>query len=76
MHDGIVVSGVFAVTGLALLVAGAFLVPALAHIDVVVQAFGLLLLLFVPFILITTYLRTAAQADGADDSTGTRRSSR
>ncbi|MGD2020614.1 MAG: hypothetical protein PVJ30_08975 [Thiohalocapsa sp.] len=60
MRDGVVVSGVFLLTGLALLGAGKFLVPVLLHMDLVVQGLGGLLLLFVPFILISTYLRTTS----------------
>ncbi|WP_296897634.1 hypothetical protein [Thiohalocapsa sp.] len=60
MRDGVVVSGVFLLTGLALLGAGKFLVPVLLHLDLVVQGLGGLLPLFVTFILISTYLRTTS----------------
>ncbi|MCF7991395.1 MAG: hypothetical protein K9M02_13205 [Thiohalocapsa sp.] len=59
MRDGIIVSAVFLAAAVSMLVAGKFLVPPIAHLDTVVQALGGLLLLFVPFILVTTYLRTA-----------------
>jgi hypothetical protein len=65
MRDGIVVSAVFLVAGLALLAAGKLLVPALLHMDAVVQGMGALLLLFVPFILVTTFLRTSGGDGGA-----------
>jgi hypothetical protein len=46
--------------------AGKLLVPALFHMDMVVQGLGVLLLLFVPFILVTTFLRSAARGDATD----------
>jgi hypothetical protein len=69
MRDGIIVSAVFLVSGIALLVTGRFLVPTLLHMDLVVQGLGVLLLLFVPFILVTTYLRTSGD-HGPDDGPG------
>ena len=59
MRDGIIVSSVFMATGIAMLLVGRYLVPPLLGADALVQGFGVVLLLFVPFILITTYLRTA-----------------
>lgn len=59
MHDAAVVSGVFLVSAMVLLLAGRFLVPSVAYLDLVVQGFGGVLILFVPFILISTLLRTA-----------------
>jgi hypothetical protein len=64
MRDGVVVGTVFLFAGLALLGAGKLLVPSLLFMDALVQGLGALLLLFVPFILITTYLRTATGGEG------------
>jgi hypothetical protein len=69
MRDAVMVSGVFLLTGLALLAAGKLLVPELLHMDLVVRGLGVVLLLFVPFILITTYLRTASGGAGLEDDT-------
>lgn len=66
MRDGVVVGTVFLLTGLALLGAGRLLVPSLLHMDLVVQGLGVLLLLFVPFILVTTYLRTSGNHGPGD----------
>ena len=68
MRDGVIVSIVFLLSGLALLAAGRLLVPVLLHKDLLVQALGGLLVLFVPFILITTYLRTATGASVETDT--------
>jgi len=59
MRDGIIVAAAFAVAGLLMLLTGRFLVPPFMLMDQIVQALGGVLLLFVPFILITTYLRTS-----------------
>jgi hypothetical protein len=67
MRDGIVVSGVFMIAGVSMLLVGKYLVPPIAGMDAVVQGLGVLLVLFVPFILVTTYLRTA-HGPGPDDT--------
>jgi formate/nitrite transporter FocA (FNT family) len=63
MRDGVIVAGIFIGTAVALLVIAATLIPAIAWMQRIVQGLGLLLLLFVPFILITTYLRSGRRPD-------------
>jgi hypothetical protein len=63
MHDAVVVGSVFMAAGVIMMVVGKTLVPAIAFLDILIQGLGVLLLLFVPFILIATFLRTAAERE-------------
>ncbi|WPL19515.1 hypothetical protein Thiowin_04646 [Thiorhodovibrio winogradskyi] len=61
MHDAVVVGSIFMAAGVIMMVVGKTLVPQVAFLDILVQVLGGLLLLFVPFILIATFLRTSAE---------------
>lgn len=57
MRDGVIVASVFLAAALSLMLAARFLVPQIAVLQMLVQAFGILVLLFVPVILVTSWLR-------------------
>ncbi|EIC22392.1 hypothetical protein [Thiorhodovibrio frisius] len=61
MNDAVVVGSIFMAAGVIMMVIGKTLVPQVAFLDILIQALGGLLLLFVPFILIATFLRTTAE---------------
>ncbi|MBK5968938.1 MULTISPECIES: hypothetical protein [Thiorhodovibrio] len=66
MQDAVVVGSVFMAAGVIMMVIGKTLVPPVAFLNLIVQALGGLLLLFVPFILIATFLRQSAEQDEQD----------
>jgi hypothetical protein len=56
MRDGLIVSGFFLVTALCLLLAGRFLIPPVYLLPQITFGLAVLLLIFSPIILISTYL--------------------
>jgi hypothetical protein len=65
MQDAVIVGSIFMSAGVILMVVGKTLVPAVALLDIIVQTLGGLLLLFVPFILVATFLRIKHEEEEA-----------
>ncbi|MEA3277620.1 MAG: hypothetical protein U9Q81_20515 [Pseudomonadota bacterium] len=63
LRDGIIVSFIFFLAAIAMILAGRFVVPNIAYMPQVIVILGLILLVMAPFILIATYLHTAAPRD-------------
>jgi hypothetical protein len=56
MREGVVVSAIFFVAGILMILAGHNIVPDLYYMQHVAMLAGLILLLFAPLILISTFL--------------------
>ena len=58
MREGVVVSSIFFIAGIVMILAGTKIVPDIFYMQQIVMFAGLLLLLFAPLILISTFLLT------------------
>jgi hypothetical protein len=56
MREGVIVSAIFFIAGILMILAGTRIVPDIFFIQHIVMLAGLLLLLFAPLILISTFL--------------------
>lgn len=58
MRDGVIVSGVFLVTGAVLIHAAANFLPPVASLPLIANVLGIICLLLAPLVLISTFLAT------------------
>jgi hypothetical protein len=56
MREGVVVSAIFFFAGILMILAGTNIVPKLYYMQHIAMLAGLILLLFAPLVLITTFL--------------------
>ncbi len=56
MREGVIVSTIFFLAGILMILAGIKIVPDIFYMQQIVMFAGLILLLFAPLILITTFL--------------------
>ncbi len=58
MREGVLVSAIFFLAAILMILAGNYVVPAIAYMRHIVMLVGLLLLLLAPVVLVSTFLLT------------------
>ena len=56
MREGVVASAVFFVSGVLMMLAASYVVPDIAYLKHITMLLGLVLMLFAPIILVSTFL--------------------
>ena len=70
VSDGVIVAGVFLSAALVMMLVARYLVPEIPLLLLLLKALGALLLLFVPVVLVTTWLRHLSHRQIGRISTG------
>ena len=58
MREGVLISAIFFLAAVLMILAGNYVVPAIAYMRHIVMLVGLLLLLLAPVVLVSTFLLT------------------